>query len=321
MFVFVRGQLVAKNKGMHNFLDCSLCFRQLRDPRLLDCGHTFCMECLRKHFCDTCINSNDQISCPNPSCKTKTKIPIPPGGIDSLKKNHFVNNVLVAANFFEMMECKECLPDNSFNQHDNVEYFCFTCKSLMCARCKKRHAINDNHVIISKEELKDSAKKLNYTLDEQDGTHKLIPDKNFPVIHAISAELKFHHYEAEIMKTRKSIDKFVHEQKEKVRQHCEQLLQNLDNSRKSAIGGVIQNTQSEIESLRQFQENVDKLPEIISQNKELYETAVHSSANSLRSDFIGEIPQITGVDPMENKQVFCYREINVAQKLLVGCVT
>lgn len=44
-------------------MECQICYETFRDPRLLDCGHTFCFYCIRR------LVDNSSLSCP--ICRTQ----------------------------------------------------------------------------------------------------------------------------------------------------------------------------------------------------------------------------------------------------------
>lgn len=62
--------IVVKKAERHTCLTCSLCTGLLSDPRLLDCGHSFCLTCLRIYQ-----SRKTRKRCPNPKCH---KLTIPP---------------------------------------------------------------------------------------------------------------------------------------------------------------------------------------------------------------------------------------------------
>lgn len=68
-------------------LVCAICLERLAMPRVLNCMHTFCTDCLHR------IANNDSsqsITCP--TCRMET--PIPETGIKGMKINFFVNQML-----------------------------------------------------------------------------------------------------------------------------------------------------------------------------------------------------------------------------------
>ena len=67
-------------------LECSLCQGIYRDPRLLPCGHTFCLHCLDQQA-SICNRALDCALCRWPWG-------IPTGGIINLPKNYTLNAVI-----------------------------------------------------------------------------------------------------------------------------------------------------------------------------------------------------------------------------------
>ena len=53
---------------VNDYLDlCDICYETLREPRVLDCSHVFCLDCLEKLEC------KKMIMCPQ--CRDVTEIP------------------------------------------------------------------------------------------------------------------------------------------------------------------------------------------------------------------------------------------------------
>ncbi|CAH1249840.1 TRIM3 [Branchiostoma lanceolatum] len=67
------------------FLTCPVCLLHFRDPRVLPCLHTFCRECLQEW-----ATKQQPLECP--TCRTQ--VSLPDQGVDGLKTNFYVNNLL-----------------------------------------------------------------------------------------------------------------------------------------------------------------------------------------------------------------------------------
>ena len=310
---------------MEFLLECSICKELFKDPRCLQCGHTFCLECLQGKYDARSAYSNLRIICPLDRLATA----IPPGGLHAFPKNHVVNNALESVNkvttdiafLLEMMECKDSQTSNFQIQHGKGEYFCFTCKSPLCASCIEKHTTKEEHFVMSKEELSRCAKTSKYAFDEQDRANIqtiknseqwLIARKQMLNSQAIDTETKRHHYETEIMQTEKTINKIVDEQQQKIRKQCEQLLLKLDECRRGALGVLKRNTKSEIRSFRQSQLDIDKQLKDIQEKISLHEAALgHSSSSSTRSNFVKKNALIQQTDSEVDDKVLYCSEINV----------
>ncbi|OWF55078.1 transcription intermediary factor 1-beta-like [Mizuhopecten yessoensis] len=105
---------------------CFLCQDDFRDPRLLECYHTFCFKCI-KTYLD--INSRGGMyKCP--LCKVEMKVPLL--GAMGLEKNHYTeskNSDLRAGT-----NCDICQQRTPKMTH------CYQCEQNMCESCVAYHA-------------------------------------------------------------------------------------------------------------------------------------------------------------------------------------
>lgn len=121
-------------------LECAICHDTLREPRDLDCSHTFCRECLVQYA--RSMKFKGAMLCP--MCRKTT--PIPVGGISALKSNILLRNLIdtlssskdsrspkktsysVATTLAEHTTCAI---------HHGVprDIYCDTCNVIICARC------------------------------------------------------------------------------------------------------------------------------------------------------------------------------------------
>lgn len=63
--------MASTSQNILNSLDCSICLQLLIDPKLLNCGHTFCHECIKSAvgasltpWCIKCPNCRDETTIP-----------------------------------------------------------------------------------------------------------------------------------------------------------------------------------------------------------------------------------------------------------------
>ncbi|ESO89833.1 hypothetical protein LOTGIDRAFT_145824, partial [Lottia gigantea] len=52
-----------------NASECSICFENFKTPKILPCGHTFCIGCIQRLICD----KTETFPCP--ICQQDVKIP------------------------------------------------------------------------------------------------------------------------------------------------------------------------------------------------------------------------------------------------------
>ena len=148
------------------FLECRLCSRTYRHPKMLVCQHTFCADCLETHYemdeqdrpYRFLLSHNRDLSCP--CCRART--PLPTGGIWRLPDNFLVANLVdvirrrgpavgtksgaVAGG------CEICRPTSIVWNEDHgsgsveepreqqaATVKCVDCDKLLCADCAELH--------------------------------------------------------------------------------------------------------------------------------------------------------------------------------------
>lgn len=72
----------------NKFLTCFICYDILNEPKILQCLHTYCKSCIKKH-----LETSSQNPAKCPLCAKNIKIP--PTGIDGLQKNFYVENLIL----------------------------------------------------------------------------------------------------------------------------------------------------------------------------------------------------------------------------------
>ena len=136
--------------------ECSICYEEFEDPRMLPCLHTFCYNCLKQLVQDK--EPGDIMPCP----LCRTEFTIPAEGIDEIQKNYFIENVIKMRNNYStskqeiyaeseksrnrLSNLKITMPMNQLvnrfqnkccTVHENrtAEIYCLDCKLTICAVC------------------------------------------------------------------------------------------------------------------------------------------------------------------------------------------
>jgi len=147
------------------FLECRLCSRTYRHPKMLVCQHTFCADCLETHYemdeqdrpYRFLLSHNRDLSCP--CCRART--PLPSGGIWRLPDNFLVANLTdvirrrgpaVASKSGGGGVCEICRPVSIVLDEDGdggeridesrqpaATVKCIDCGKLLCADCAELH--------------------------------------------------------------------------------------------------------------------------------------------------------------------------------------
>ncbi|KAI8513561.1 hypothetical protein Bbelb_078850 [Branchiostoma belcheri] len=110
-------------------LTCSVCMLHFRDPRVLPCLHTFCKECLQLW-----VTKQQPLECP--TCREPVRLP--DQGVDGLRTNFYVNNLLDFAAAKKGAEpgvpCQVCE-----GNEEGSKSWCADCATLMCESCTAIH--------------------------------------------------------------------------------------------------------------------------------------------------------------------------------------
>ncbi|WAQ97883.1 TRIM2-like protein [Mya arenaria] len=136
-------------------LRCGQCIKAYRDPRLLGCLHSFCMECIQEH-----VNKNKwkrSLLCP----LCQKEMLIPKEGLSTLSKDIYIKAQLDSSKLKPGTECEICQENNG-----PARSRCIDCEVNLCVSCKSKHAPVDSeqvHNFIDFEEVKpDGRQKPNH---------------------------------------------------------------------------------------------------------------------------------------------------------------
>ena len=126
------------NYIVNSLMKCGLCLETYQDPRILPCGHTFCLNCLKKQAVSSGIV---QQSCG--ICRAGWKVP--KHGVEKLTKNYDVNSFLSS-----LPSIAQCVMTEDEKKHGDVEYFCLDCWDPLCSICRESHKgtkLTKNHMV------------------------------------------------------------------------------------------------------------------------------------------------------------------------------
>ena len=112
-------------KKLEEKLNCLICLGTYTDPKLLQCNHVFCRDCL------VGLARRNPQGLPCPTCRQVT--PIPPAGVEGLQSAFQTNQ------FLEILDQHEKVKQDILYcpQHQNreLELYCETCEELICVQC------------------------------------------------------------------------------------------------------------------------------------------------------------------------------------------
>ena len=115
-------------------LECTICQNRFTDPKVCDCGHVFCFDCLKTYL------SVNKWNCP--ICHMTIRLPH--GGLEALPVHTFYQDVIGEIQMLETdnkllrMSCKFCSDDDKHS----ATVQCMTCQVKMCDDCASHHLHN-----------------------------------------------------------------------------------------------------------------------------------------------------------------------------------
>ena len=199
--------------AINSMVECVVCMDIYQDPRILPCGHTFCMKCLlemsNKRMIDHRVGitrEEDEEMCA--LCKQPWKIPI--NGINNVAKNFVVEQIISS-----LPAISKCALSEKGNDHGKVEYYCLTCMEPLCISCAKIH-INYDEQLLQTHNLKKITE-----VDEKEIKLQQAKDSNMEDIEKSLKQLKS---SAEIFQNKLVEDKKIIEEAE---EECKNVLQSL----------------------------------------------------------------------------------------------
>ena len=116
--------------------ECCICTEAFKDPRMLPCIHTFCLDCLEKTGKE--IQPGEKMPCP--LCRTQFQIP--DQGFRGMQKNFFMESLLNVHRLSTPLPmeiyCDACA-ENQIEEVPSAKMFCFECDQKLCDLCCQWH--------------------------------------------------------------------------------------------------------------------------------------------------------------------------------------
>lgn len=122
------------------FLVCKICLETYKNPKSLNCLHTFCEVCIENHVASesTYKKYSDYREFTCPLCRKRTQLPI--GGVKKLPDNFLVANlseVISRSKPSKFPFCDICKMVN--RKHREAASKCLDCAKLLCKSCVDLH--------------------------------------------------------------------------------------------------------------------------------------------------------------------------------------
>lgn len=143
-------------------IECSFCLCTFNDPRLLPCGHTFCLQCLISQVSTTTTEAAQNENCVLFCALCRKPWKLPDGGVRDLPKNYCVADI--EDDLMSDVQddgSRRCLCEGSGDERD---WLCLDCHKSMCDFCYGRHLLGEStkhHAVVSLVENKSEPKPKN----------------------------------------------------------------------------------------------------------------------------------------------------------------
>jgi hypothetical protein len=125
--------VIAARAVLNPMLECSVCQEMFKDPRILPCGHTFCLKCLQGIVKTAADKSNVKIdTMPCPQCRTQFSFGSQ--NLQDLPKNFTVADLICS-----LPANSQCALLGDGDQHGPAQHVCVDCWDALCDTCSKVH--------------------------------------------------------------------------------------------------------------------------------------------------------------------------------------
>ena len=146
-------------KKLADQLECSICLDSFTDPKLLQCFHVFCKDCLEPLV----LRNQHGLSLRCPNCRRSTLLPA--NGVSGLQPAFHVHHLFEIQDALQKVKqgqegqktlCEKC-------KKRDVNGFCRDCGKFVCKACIEVHKTWEEystHTVISLEQLKSDATEM-----------------------------------------------------------------------------------------------------------------------------------------------------------------
>ena len=155
-------QAVAKQalKKLEDQLTCAICLDAFKDPKLLQCFHVYCKDCLQRLVV---TDRQGQLSLCCPTCRQSTLLP-PATGVSGLQPAFHIHHLFEIQDTLkkvkdpQKVQCEKCTKTTR-----NAINFCRDCGKFICENCTEMHSEWEEyskHDVVSMEQIQSNVKQL-----------------------------------------------------------------------------------------------------------------------------------------------------------------
>ena len=155
-------QAVAKQAldKLEDQLTCAICLVAFKDPKVLQCFHVYCKDCLQRLVIQ---DRQGQLSLCCPTCRQSTLLP-PDSGVSGLQPAFYIHHLMEIQSALEKVkEPKEVLCGKCLKAPQTATSYCRDCGEFICAMCTTIHSQWGDfteHEVVAIEQLEQKVKQL-----------------------------------------------------------------------------------------------------------------------------------------------------------------
>ena len=223
-------KIMAQSKDSKCFFDdikkqieCSLCeeqFSEIKEPKILDCFHTFCKPCLKDWLKK---NREGVISCPN-RCHKITKCP--DNNVDRLQANFHLKHIVEIVEAYSGQGQEDSAHCGNCDKGKSLKYYCSDCNCFFCEDCAGLHKnwkdFKDHHVKEIKNfessDVQDYARRATNVCNQHNGELRFYCEQCVACICLDCAFLEHRSVDHNVVSIEKGVDKKKSEIETKIRE-------------------------------------------------------------------------------------------------------
>ena len=155
-------QSVAKQalKKLEDQLTCAICLDAFKDPKLLQCFHVYCKDCLQRLVIQ---DRQGQLSLRCPTCRQSTLLP-PATSVSDLQPAFHIHHLFEIQDALEKVkEPQKVMCGKCKKAKQAATSYCRDCGEFICAMCTTIHSNWDDfarHEVVALEQLESKMKEL-----------------------------------------------------------------------------------------------------------------------------------------------------------------
>ena len=146
-------------KKLEDQLTCAICLDAFKDPKLLQCFHVYCKDCLQRLVVQ---DQQGQLSLSCPTCRQSTVLP-QATGVSGLQSAFHVHHLLEIKDALEKVKEPQKVKCDKCKTPRPATSYCRVCGEFICATCTTVHREWDafaKHEVVAMEQFESKVKQL-----------------------------------------------------------------------------------------------------------------------------------------------------------------